>query len=636
MRDDAPENMADHSDLDQRLTSIGGRFQSALQSGGSPSIQRYLARVIKAEQEDLFRRLLAIQIVHLDQAENDQAQARYEQLYPRFRREIRDVFRTTPREDPSADTHKALHCPVGHVISAEQNGEAPSACPICGADLFDEYQEEESLAVDVGGGANEVISNATEAPDDAEESVSLEPAEAIELEADDLPAASEPDEEQQDRAEESGDSLHDEAGDQANQQDEYQSTDADERDVADDTGEADYRPEEVLEEAPVVEVEAVEFDSVAQDVVEVEVPPSSDDATVDEAPPPAEPVEAEPDEPEDRESAEGQWPRAEAEGDSEAKMTAESSEPDELVDESMEADAGDVIEQDVVAQDLVEQDVDSEADFNEDTLDDSEFVEGEDSWARPPARRGAALAKLAAMLFSPVAALVRVLSGYGLVVAFVCVGGAAIGFAGWGLYRQFATHGSAAPGPANVAQQPSNANSPATTPETLPPVSAPVAPVPQETGPPESEPPFVAAPAFTGREPPVEVSPLADSDDLPYGDALVARGAMVSYNPAGRVSKVLLSGEKVDDAVLGALARFSQLRELYVARCGLDDSHLPAIARLAPLVRLDLSDNTITDEGLGQLAGLPNLERISLGGTQVTQAGVDLLLQNHPNLEIDR
>lgn len=77
--------------------------------------------------------------------------------------------------------------------------------------------------------------------------------------------------------------------------------------------------------------------------------------------------------------------------------------------------------------------------------------------------------------------------------------------------------------------------------------------------------------------------------------------------------KVLsLGGDHVDDAMLAAIARCTELEDLSLSHPRITDTGFRAIGRLRNLRRLSLSSEDLTDAGLEHLKALPRLEHIEL------------------------
>ena len=99
-------------------------------------------------------------------------------------------------------------------------------------------------------------------------------------------------------------------------------------------------------------------------------------------------------------------------------------------------------------------------------------------------------------------------------------------------------------------------------------------------------------------------------------------GGMVTPNPAGEVSSVVLAMSKVTDEGLVHLTGLKDISSLTLTSNIITDKGLVHLEGLTGLKSLILSGTNLTDAGLVHLKGLINLESLSLGGPRFTNAGV--------------
>lgn len=98
------------------------------------------------------------------------------------------------------------------------------------------------------------------------------------------------------------------------------------------------------------------------------------------------------------------------------------------------------------------------------------------------------------------------------------------------------------------------------------------------------------------------------------------------------VTKVDLSGRKVDDATLRALAGLTHLQELKLDYTPVTDAGAANLKTMRELRRLSLRYTGIADKSAEHLAALPNLEIVHLTGAKMTDAAVEKLGQ-HPAMK---
>lgn len=91
-----------------------------------------------------------------------------------------------------------------------------------------------------------------------------------------------------------------------------------------------------------------------------------------------------------------------------------------------------------------------------------------------------------------------------------------------------------------------------------------------------------------------------------------------------------LSGTKVGDDGLSALARLTQLETLHLARCSdLTDAGLGHLRQMHGLRSLDLNETKITDAGLSHVAELGWLKELTLRKCDITDTGIAHLARIH-------
>jgi uncharacterized membrane protein/mono/diheme cytochrome c family protein len=103
---------------------------------------------------------------------------------------------------------------------------------------------------------------------------------------------------------------------------------------------------------------------------------------------------------------------------------------------------------------------------------------------------------------------------------------------------------------------------------------------------------------------------------------------------AGQITWLDLSGTRVGDLGLAALAEMPHLTRLSLAKTAIGDEGLRHLSGLKNLEYLNLYGTNVNDAGLKHLAGLDRLKALYLWQTGVTEAGAEQLKQTQPNLEI--
>ncbi len=110
--------------------------------------------------------------------------------------------------------------------------------------------------------------------------------------------------------------------------------------------------------------------------------------------------------------------------------------------------------------------------------------------------------------------------------------------------------------------------------------------------------------------------------------------AGVKKDSRGRIIFLDLSGKAIANADLTAVAKHTELRELYLAKTGVSNEGLARLRPLTQLRILSLASTQVTDEGLGHLAAIRSLRKIFLYPTQVTDAGVAALKDKLPGVQV--
>jgi uncharacterized membrane protein/mono/diheme cytochrome c family protein len=103
---------------------------------------------------------------------------------------------------------------------------------------------------------------------------------------------------------------------------------------------------------------------------------------------------------------------------------------------------------------------------------------------------------------------------------------------------------------------------------------------------------------------------------------------------AEQITWLDLSGTRVGDLGLAALAKMPHLTRLSLAKTAIGDEGLRHLSGLQNLEYANLYGTSVSDAGLKHLEGLDRLRALYLWQTQVTNEGAAHLKQTHPNLEI--
>jgi uncharacterized membrane protein len=103
---------------------------------------------------------------------------------------------------------------------------------------------------------------------------------------------------------------------------------------------------------------------------------------------------------------------------------------------------------------------------------------------------------------------------------------------------------------------------------------------------------------------------------------------------AEQITWLDLSGTRVGDAGLSALANMPHLTRLHLAKTATGDEGLRHLSGLENLEYLNLYGTNVSDAGLAHLEGLDRLKALYLWQTRVTETGVERLKQRQPKLDI--
>ncbi|MGY8650753.1 MAG: hypothetical protein ACKVKM_08110 [Verrucomicrobiia bacterium] len=110
--------------------------------------------------------------------------------------------------------------------------------------------------------------------------------------------------------------------------------------------------------------------------------------------------------------------------------------------------------------------------------------------------------------------------------------------------------------------------------------------------------------------------------------------AGVKIDNRGRITYLDLSNKAIANADLAAIAKHTQLRELYLAKTGVSDEGLAHLRPLTQLRIISLADTQVTDVALKHLAVIRSLRQIFLYPSKVTDAGVAELKAALPGVQV--
>ena len=110
--------------------------------------------------------------------------------------------------------------------------------------------------------------------------------------------------------------------------------------------------------------------------------------------------------------------------------------------------------------------------------------------------------------------------------------------------------------------------------------------------------------------------------------------AGVKIDNRGRITYLDLSNKAIANADLAAIAKHTQLRELYLAKTGVSDEGLAHLRPLTQLRIISLADTQVTDVALKHLAVIRSLRQIFLYPSKVTDAGVAELKAVLPGVQV--
>ncbi len=118
-------------------------------------------------------------------------------------------------------------------------------------------------------------------------------------------------------------------------------------------------------------------------------------------------------------------------------------------------------------------------------------------------------------------------------------------------------------------------------------------------------------------------------------DALQAKGASAAENryPQGDAWIVDLSGQSIDEEIIGHLQALGQVAELNLSKSTIADQQMEALAGIesaGTLIKLNVSDTQVSDAGLLALSKLHLLFEINAKGSKITPAGIEQYKKNRP------
>ena len=129
-------------------------------------------------------------------------------------------------------------------------------------------------------------------------------------------------------------------------------------------------------------------------------------------------------------------------------------------------------------------------------------------------------------------------------------------------------------------------------------------------------------------------SPQGGTGNSGGGDEWWRSQAGVKRDDCKRIIYLDLSGKAIANADLAAIAKHTQLRELYLAKTGVGDEGLAHLRPLTNLRIISLANTQVTDAGLKHLAVVRSLRQIFLYPTKVTDAGVAELKAALPGVQV--
>jgi hypothetical protein len=98
------------------------------------------------------------------------------------------------------------------------------------------------------------------------------------------------------------------------------------------------------------------------------------------------------------------------------------------------------------------------------------------------------------------------------------------------------------------------------------------------------------------------------------------------------LNRLSIAKSQCTPAVVEAIAKFKQMRDLSLAGVPLLDPQLAVIGQLTNLEILNLAHTKITDAGLGYLGRLAQLQNLRLDGTRISDVGLATLARTHGRL----
>jgi len=100
-----------------------------------------------------------------------------------------------------------------------------------------------------------------------------------------------------------------------------------------------------------------------------------------------------------------------------------------------------------------------------------------------------------------------------------------------------------------------------------------------------------------------------------------------------QIEGIGLSGDMLTDQAVRCVAKWKNLRDLYVFRASkITEEGLACLESHPTLDEVSIVFMRLTDAGLDRLAKIPHLSRVNLARSQITDAGIARLVEQHPNL----
>lgn len=157
--------------------------------------------------------------------------------------------------------------------------------------------------------------------------------------------------------------------------------------------------------------------------------------------------------------------------------------------------------------------------------------------------------------------------------------------------------------------------------------------------------PPVAAPPIaeeTPIKPPVEEMPRVKPEKVGLAGerdamkSLEPLGAKFEFGDKGEVRRIVLEGPKVTDAALDDVIKFTELRQLSLARASVSDAGMLKLSQnMTWLVNLGITDTKVTDEGLQHLTKITTLQNVWVcENDKLTAAGIAAFKAPYPQINV--